>query len=163
MLEAFCQPEALPMLPGQQTPRSHQQRLLAGLVLTHRFGSCLMACAAAVRVSASSSLPGSSVECSVLGLAGGWSKGSRVCSTGALGIARGCAGRSSAQAELCWRPLPGGGRTTGTALAGPAGSGSRASPNGAELLSRAAPEPVTLRCSCLTSPRLVSGGTLVRY
>lgn len=78
-------------------------------------------------------------------------------------MARGPAGRSSAQAELCWHPLPGGGQTTGTALAGPAASGSRASPNGAEPLSRAVPELVTLRCSCLTSPRLVSGGTLVRY
>lgn len=64
------------MLPGQQSLRSHQQHLLACLVLTHQFENCLMTCAAALRLSVLSWRPGSSVECLVLGLARGWSKGS---------------------------------------------------------------------------------------
>lgn len=86
------------MPPGQPSVRT-SSTFRARLVLTHRFGSCLVMCAAAVRVSASSSPPGSSVGCLVLGLAGGWSKGGCVCSAGALCMACGSAGRSSAQAE----------------------------------------------------------------
>lgn len=133
------------MPPGQPSVRT-SSTFRARLVLTHRFGSCLVMCAAAVRVSASSSPPGSSVGCLVLGLAGGWSKGGCVCSAGALCMACGSAGRSSAQAEgsLVRRGQPAaGGVTTDNALASPSGSSSAQRCRARCLPAAHTPEPVT--------------------